>query len=257
MENNSYTLPFLQNVNFSPEDDYTGEVDFLETSSIINSKCGINEFFERGKNLYNILYNDQIVSLIDKEFPDQLYKKLVIASDQTGIWQFNNSNACPLDLAIIYPEMQFNNTPIGHYSRVNKKWIRTSIEKNENKLEINENSKEILNFSLKKEKNRIESKKYFVIPKNLEDSLSKTINLISCLPIVKSAVEINPNNSFKITLIFSNERVLTLSKDFDSDLDIGDSDNIFYSFFINDNLIAADVENFQFYIKKFKEYIIS
>ena len=46
-----------------------------------------------------------------------------------------------------------------------------------------------------------------------------------------------------------------LPKKMSQDFNGNSKDDIFYSYFINRNMITSDVANFQNYINKFKEYI--
>lgn len=112
-----------------------------------------------------------------------------------------------------------------------------------------------LNESLKKEVSRIESRINTKTSQLVIDEVTYIFDLVSDLPFDNAAVELSKNNSFKLTLVFPNNKMLMLSKSFDTSSETGMKDDVLYSFFINRILVASDVTNIQTYIKSFKGYI--
>lgn len=116
------------------------------------------------------------------------------------------------------------------------------------------NSFAILNFSYKKELKRLE-KQSLVAENEIEKTFSHMRKYLSQLPIEHSAVEINSDETIKITLSFSNDKLLMLTKSIRDNEEKSNGDEVMYSYFINRKLIASDVTNFQYFTKGFKEYI--
>lgn len=75
------------------------------------------------------------------------------------------------------------------------------------------------------------------------------------LPFQNCAVEINSDGTMKYSLLFSNDRVLMLTIEMNSDVARLRNKPTMYSFFINRKLIASDVTNLETFTKNFKEYI--
>jgi len=115
-------------------------------------------------------------------------------------------------------------------------------------------SMSLLIGSYKKEVQRIKDNNHMVL-----DSVVKTFSYVSRklykLPIQNCAVEINSNETMKFTLLFSNDRLVMLTKKINIDGDVTSKDQIMYSFFINRKLIASDVTNLKVFTKNFKEYV--
>ena len=75
-------------------------------------------------------------------------------------------------------------------------------------------------------------------------------NSISELNFYDVHLEVTKSNLIKITTLFEKNKILIMSKD------VSETDtNIFYSYFINRQIIASDVAEISEFTKKFKEYL--
>ncbi len=90
---------------------------------------------------------------------------------------------------------------------------------------------------------------------DMDNTFNTLSRSISTLPFENAAVEINSNNSIKITLQFNHDKILMLTKSLESDDSKNNQDVIFYSFFINRQLISSDETRTKSFIQGFKEYI--
>lgn len=63
-------------------------------------------------------------------------------------------------------------------------------------------------------------------------------------------LEITKSNLIKFTTLFDKDKILIISKDFTTD-----DNDIVFSYFINNQMIATDVFEISSFVKKFKEYI--
>jgi len=129
------------------------------------------------------------------------------------------------------------------------------VENENNSLyanEININSFALLNYSYKKEFKRVE-KKYQPVENSIIKTFSHVRKYLSILPIERCAVEINSDNTIKVTLSFLDNKLLMLTKSINDEEN--HDDEVMYSYFINRKLIASDVANFKKFTEGFKEYI--
>ena len=111
----------------------------------------------------------------------------------------------------------------------------------------------MLNTSLAKEVKRIQGRAS--INKNAYKLFTHLFNNLVALPIEKCAIEINKDNSIRITLAFAENKLLMVSRDIIEGEDYNFSDDILYSYFINSKLLASDVTNLQTFTEGFKKYL--
>jgi hypothetical protein len=140
-----------------------------------------------------------------------------------------------------------------------EKYFKTNLE---NHID-NEETKRMFNwgklhnsmkFAFAKKQDLFNSNKLELIKNNFNFISSK----ITILPFEKCSVEITSDIFLKISLSFSNDRILILSKDLDSDFNQNLQDeNILYSFFINRTLISTDAISLKLLSENFKKYITS
>lgn len=84
----------------------------------------------------------------------------------------------------------------------------------------------------------------------IENHINILTDNISELNFNDIYVEITKSNLIKFTTLFGEDKILIISKDFTTN-----DNDIIYSYFINSQMIAADVFEISSFIKKFKEYI--
>lgn len=89
--------------------------------------------------------------------------------------------------------------------------------------------------------------------KLFETTYRKTIDLIADLPFKRGIVEANNNYSLEYILEFPKGKLLMITKPFNP-IDM-EKDDIIYSYFINDELISANVANLQEFVVGFQEIL--
>ncbi|WP_264552761.1 hypothetical protein [Flavobacterium sp. N2038] len=87
------------------------------------------------------------------------------------------------------------------------------------------------------------------------DSLSKLQNDLAHLSFNDIAVEFVDNESIHFALNFDGEKLLMIDKFINPALHGLNENQIFYSFFINRNLISSNVVEISDFVKKFQSYI--
>lgn len=115
------------------------------------------------------------------------------------------------------------------------------------------NSMMLMMASYKKEYERAQRKN--LLPEETQKTYSHISKYLYKLPFINCAIEINHKGSIKFTLVFENDKVLMFrNKVKESDIEISENE-IFYSYFINKNLISSDIANLETFTKNFKGYI--
>lgn len=84
----------------------------------------------------------------------------------------------------------------------------------------------------------------------IKDNLFQSIAEIK---FVDFNIEITKRDFLKITLLIDDNKLLIISKDIDDS--ILNNKDIVYSYFINKELIASDVENIKIFTEKFADYL--
>ena len=96
-----------------------------------------------------------------------------------------------------------------------------------------------------------------VVNKKVDDVrtiFNQTSSLISELPFDKATVEITKSEYLKFTFLFSEDKLLLISKPLSPVGDLGENEIIF-SYFINRELILSNAAQTSSFVKGFKEYL--
>jgi hypothetical protein len=88
---------------------------------------------------------------------------------------------------------------------------------------------------------------------NIQEIKDNLYQSIAEINFIDFNIEITKSNLLKTTLLIDNDRLLIISKNIDEEF-LNDND-IVYSYFVNKELIASDVENIKIFTEKFVDYL--